>query len=118
MQVVNGDPVRGAYPRPANVVAGPLPNRYAVPGAVAQTGSAPRSHRGGQGFKSPQLHKGNSKSEAQGEDAPGASCLCVSDAGSRLGAGTAGAVLIALHGPTAGRRGRAPQRAARATPPI
>jgi hypothetical protein len=28
----------------------------AVPGAVAQSGSAPRSHRGGQGFKSPQLH--------------------------------------------------------------
>ena len=27
-----------------------------VPGAVAQSGSAPRSHRGGQGFKSPQLH--------------------------------------------------------------
>jgi hypothetical protein len=26
------------------------------PGAVAQSGSAPRSHRGGQGFKSPQLH--------------------------------------------------------------
>src|SRR5215472_1133986 len=25
-------------------------------GAVAQSGSAPRSHRGGQGFKSPQLH--------------------------------------------------------------
>ncbi len=23
---------------------------------MAQTGSAPRSHRGGQGFKSPQLH--------------------------------------------------------------
>src|SRR5271165_1825894 len=27
-------------------------------GAVAQSGSAPRSHRGGQGFKSPQLHPG------------------------------------------------------------
>ncbi len=27
-----------------------------VLGAVAQSGSAPRSHRGGQGFKSPQLH--------------------------------------------------------------
>ncbi len=27
-----------------------------VPGAVAQSGSAPRSHRGGQGFESPQLH--------------------------------------------------------------
>ena len=26
-------------------------------GAVAQFGSAPRSQRGGQGFKSPQLHK-------------------------------------------------------------
>ena len=26
-------------------------------GAVAQSGSAPRSHRGGQGFKSPQLHQ-------------------------------------------------------------
>ena len=26
------------------------------PGAVAQSGSAPRSQRGGQGFKSPQLH--------------------------------------------------------------
>ncbi len=25
-------------------------------GAVAQSGSAPRSHRGGQGFESPQLH--------------------------------------------------------------
>src|SRR5487761_1809985 len=32
---------------------------YAVSGlgAVAQSGSAPRSHRGGQGFKSPQLHR-------------------------------------------------------------
>lgn len=30
--------------------------RFAGGGAVAQTGSAPRSHRGGQGFKSPQLH--------------------------------------------------------------
>ena len=39
-------PVRGR-PRPT----GPRP-----PGAVAQSGSAPRSHRGGQGFKSPQLH--------------------------------------------------------------
>src|ERR1700729_713337 len=29
-----------------------------VLGAVAQAGSAPRSHRGGQGFKSPQLHPG------------------------------------------------------------
>src|SRR5271169_5467505 len=29
-----------------------------VLGAVAQSGSAPRSHRGGQGFKSPQLHPG------------------------------------------------------------
>src|SRR6516165_6625338 len=29
----------------------------AVLGAVAQSGSAPRSHRGGQGFKSPQLHQ-------------------------------------------------------------
>jgi hypothetical protein len=28
-----------------------------VLGAVAQSGSAPRSHRGGQGFKSPQLHR-------------------------------------------------------------
>src|SRR3712207_937210 len=27
-----------------------------VEGAVAQSGSAPRSHRGGQGFNSPQLH--------------------------------------------------------------
>jgi hypothetical protein len=29
-----------------------------VLGAVAQSGSAPRSHRGGQGFESPQLHPG------------------------------------------------------------
>jgi hypothetical protein len=28
-----------------------------VLGAVAQSGSAPRSHRGGQGFESPQLHQ-------------------------------------------------------------
>ena len=28
-----------------------------VLGAVAQSGSAPRSHRGGQGFESPQLHR-------------------------------------------------------------
>src|SRR6185437_12886065 len=28
-----------------------------VLGAVAQSGSAPRSHREGQGFKSPQLHR-------------------------------------------------------------
>ena len=34
------------------------PGRPGLPtyGAVAQSGSAPRSHRGGQGFKSPQLH--------------------------------------------------------------
>src|SRR6201999_1426612 len=31
-----------------------------VLGAIAQSGSAPRSHRGGQGFKSPQLHPGQS----------------------------------------------------------
>src|ERR1035441_2205733 len=31
-----------------------------VLGAVAQSGSAPRSHRGGQGFESPQLHLGSS----------------------------------------------------------
>jgi hypothetical protein len=33
-------------------------------GAVAQSGSAPRSHRGGQGFKSPQLHQFPPRSEA------------------------------------------------------
>ena len=37
---------------------GPLFARLShVLGAVAQSGSAPRSHRGGQGFKSPQLHR-------------------------------------------------------------
>ena len=30
-------------------------------GAVAQSGSAPRSHRGGQGFESPQLHPPNGR---------------------------------------------------------
>ena len=35
-----------------------------VLGAVAQSGSAPRSHRGGQGFKSPQLHPSFRRSEA------------------------------------------------------
>ena len=30
--------------------------KLSVEGAVAQSGSAPRSHRGGQGFNSPQLH--------------------------------------------------------------
>lgn len=29
---------------------------HSLQGPVAQTGSAPRSHRGGQGFKSPQVH--------------------------------------------------------------
>ncbi len=38
------------------VTAGWDRRRLAGGGAVAQTGSAPRSHRGGQGFKSPQLH--------------------------------------------------------------
>ncbi len=32
---------------------------FASVGAVAQSGSAPRSHRGGQGFESPQLHYGS-----------------------------------------------------------
>jgi hypothetical protein len=44
-----GDPWRGQaswFARLAQVL-----------GAVAQSGSAPRSHRGGQGFKSPQLHR-------------------------------------------------------------
>ncbi len=49
------DLVRGWFGRPANLVAGPA-RRGGSPGAVAQSGSAPRSHRGGQGFKSPQLH--------------------------------------------------------------
>ena len=40
---------RGRAPPPAGSVCGDL-------GAVAQSGSAPRSHRGGQGFESPQLH--------------------------------------------------------------
>jgi hypothetical protein len=35
-----------------------------VLGAVAQSGSAPRSHRGGQGFKSPQLHPSFPRSQA------------------------------------------------------
>src|SRR5215469_14905969 len=34
-------------------------------GAVAQSGSAPRSHRGGQGFKSPQLHMSFPRSAGQ-----------------------------------------------------
>src|SRR6478609_260297 len=37
-------------------------------GAVAQSGSAPRSHRGGQGFKSPQLHP---STDAVGARSPG-----------------------------------------------
>ena len=37
-----------------------------VLGAVAQSGSAPRSHRGGQGFKSPQLHPGQGPVHRQG----------------------------------------------------
>ena len=64
-------------PRPS---AGALPDRRCYPdrrprsvggppdlGAVAQSGSAPRSQRGGQGFESPQLHQCPSVS--------GASCL-------------------------------------------
>ena len=38
--------------------------RFTHLGAVAQSGSAPRSHRGGQGFNSPQLHR---RSEALSE---------------------------------------------------
>ena len=37
-------------------LSGVLLTLSTVPGAVAQSGSAPRSHRGGQGFESPQLH--------------------------------------------------------------
>ncbi len=33
---------------------------HSLQGPVAQSGSAPRSHRGGQGFKSPQVHRNNS----------------------------------------------------------
>ena len=44
-----GDPWRGQGPVFATLTQ--------VLGAVAQSGSAPRSHRGGQGFKSPQLHR-------------------------------------------------------------
>lgn len=47
-------------PRPTSegVVTGPLQKvlLFLLVGAVAQSGSAPRSHRGGQGFESPQLH--------------------------------------------------------------
>src|SRR5699024_12658212 len=42
-----------------------------VLGAVAQSGSAPRSHRGGQGFESPQLHHGT-----QGPVPAGNRALC------------------------------------------
>jgi hypothetical protein len=48
--VVDGLGLRGQGPPFATLAAGP--------GAVAQSGSAPRSHRGGQGFESPQLHLG------------------------------------------------------------
>ncbi len=44
-----GDPWRGQGPVFATLAQ--------VLGAVAQSGSAPRSHRGGQGFESPQLHR-------------------------------------------------------------
>src|SRR5205814_3197329 len=46
--------IRGVRCGPVNLGAGPVESGRS--GAVAQTGSAPRSHRGGQGFKSPQLH--------------------------------------------------------------
>ena len=48
--VDRGDLVRGWVGRPVTVVDGS--------GDVAQSGSAPRSHRGGQGFESPHLHTG------------------------------------------------------------
>src|SRR6266700_3574405 len=46
---IHGDPWRGQACWFATLTP--------VLGAVAQSGSAPRSHRGGQGFESPQLHK-------------------------------------------------------------
>ena len=52
------DLVRGGQGLPVNVVDGS--------GAVAQPGSAPRSHRGGQGFESPQLHPRQRPSRASG----------------------------------------------------
>src|SRR5438067_336744 len=55
-------PARGQRLTPAGAAPGSPPvavparpdGTVAVRGAVAQSGSAPRSHRGGQGFKSPQ----------------------------------------------------------------
>src|SRR5215831_9690568 len=50
-------PPAGARRSPMREQAPAFATLTAVLGAVAQSGSAPRSHRGGQGFKSPQLHQ-------------------------------------------------------------
>ena len=57
-----------------------------VLGAVAQSGSAPRSHRGGQGFKSPQLHPSFRRSAARRVAAVTAAPPPMSDFGSEVGA--------------------------------
>jgi hypothetical protein len=51
--------------------------KLCIEGAVAQSGSAPRSHRGGQGFNSPQLHqkyvvRNTDRVDAVGAQAPAA----------------------------------------------
>src|SRR3954466_13705254 len=48
--------------------------KLSVEGAVAQSGSAPRSHRGGQGFNSPQLHQ---KCKVRNTDTVGAQAPAV-----------------------------------------
>lgn len=49
---------------------------------MAQTGSAPRSHRGGQGFKSPQLHTDKALT---GKNASQGLSLCLCDGESSPG---------------------------------
>ena len=55
-------------------------------GAVAQSGSAPRSHRGGQGFKSPQLHPSLCRSKELKTNLAPPSSPSMSDFGSKMGA--------------------------------
>ena len=49
-------PVRGSGAAVGDGTPPSAGNLFLWLGAVAQSGSAPRSHRGGQGFESPQLH--------------------------------------------------------------
>ena len=56
----------GRHPRPPaqrqRLVTSAYPHDS---GAVAQSGSAPRSHRGGQGFESPQLHQSETRTRTR-----------------------------------------------------